>query len=236
MATTPQDIIVAALARSTKNKPGTIATASTELFHVVVRLLRGLYSYAATVNYTVFAGLLDVTATTKAGGPVGVTKGWQRPGDAELVFRIERTATTTGGVGTTGDPVIVVPYDDRQAETGLPAVFRMGQTYFPAGNAIDPTGGDLRFFFSRVPDDPKSFIDPLDAQWIEQYNDLLIIPCAIYLAKKDGRADEVPGLESEQQAWMALFTEFLKHPELERRRIGLVRRIPGTPVSPATAG
>jgi hypothetical protein len=235
VSTTVLDILVAAYARSLKNKPGTIATEATELLNLVTRLLRGWYAYAATVNYTVFAGLVDVEAQAESGGPD--QEGWERPEDAEVVFRIERTGHTTGGSGAAQDEVVVVPYDDPHAEPGKGAVYRIGQVYFPAGNAKDPTGGELRIFFSRRPSDPATVDDTLDPQWIESYNDLLILDVAIYLAVKDGRADEAQQLNAERTDWMQRFTNFLLHPEAnERRRFATQRRVPGTPITPTQAG
>jgi hypothetical protein len=235
VTTTPRDLIIAGYARSIRNRPKTIATEETELLNLVIRLFRGWYAYAATVNYTVFAGLVDVEDQAESGGPD--LDGWERPEDAEVIFRIERTRHTTGGSGSARDEVSVVPYDDPKAEPGKGAVYRIGQVFLPAGNAKDPTGGTLRFFFSRRPTDPSSLDDTVDAAWIESYNDLLILDIAMYLAAKDGRADEVAQLTAERTEWTQRFTNFLMHPEAkELHRFATTRRTPGTPLTPTQAG
>lgn len=234
VTTTVQEILLAAYSKSTKNKPGTIATESTELRQLVVRCLRSLYALAPRVNYTYFAGFADVQASPESGGPTN--QGWDRPQEAESVFRIERTTTTQGGVGSAGDEVVVVPYDDRTAEEGMGAIYRIGQTYFPAGNAPDPTGGELRVFFSRRPDDPATLLDPLDSQWTEQFNEILVLEVAAYLAAKDGRGDEAALLRQEKAQWMLQFVAFLEHAEAnERRRFGHIRRLNTNTLVPLTS-
>jgi hypothetical protein len=216
VTTTPRDILLAAYAKSTKNKPGTIATESTELLQVVIRAQRGLYAFAARVNPTFFATYTDVTATSGA---------WARPQQAESIFRIERTNNTTGGTGTAGDEVVLVPFDDRKAESGLGAVYRIGQSFYPAGNTPDPTGGDLRFYYAKRPSDPADLNAALDALWTEQFNELLVLEVAIYLALKDGRGDEAAVLRADRDTWARLFIAFLEHSEAnERRRFGHLRR------------
>ncbi len=227
VTTTPRMILEGAYAKSTKNKPGTIATESTELLQVVIRSMRGLYAVAARVNPTFFAEEATVAAVSGA---------WPRPELAESIFRIERTTTTTGGTGSAGDEVVVVPFDDRKAESGIGAVYRIGQNFKSAGNAPDPTGGDLKFFYSKRPTDPANLDATLDALWTEQFNELLILEVAIYLALKDARADEVVALRSDRDTWVRLFVAFLEHSEVnERRRHGHVRRFNTNTLVPITS-
>lgn len=223
VTTTVQEILTAAYAKSTKNKPGTIATESTELLQVVIRSMRGFYAAAARVNPTFFAGVVEVTANAESGGPSGV--GWERPQEAESIFRIERTRGTIGGAGQPNDEIALVPFDDRGAEAGMPSVFRMGQAFFSAGNTPDPTGGEIRFLFSRRPLDVVTLGDTLDPQWTEQFNELLVLNVAKYLSLKDGRADEAKDLTIQLTEWAPKFIAFLEHCEAnERRRFGHVRR------------
>ena len=234
VTTTPQDILVAAYSKSTKNKPGTIATESTELLQLIIRSLRNLYALAPRINFTYFAGFADVQAQAESGGPTN--QGWERPQEAESIFRLERTTTTQGGGGSSGDEVVIVPFDDRKAEEGLGAVYRIGQTFFPAGNPLDPTGGELRFFFSRRPDSPASLTDPLDSQWTEQFDEILVLDVAAYLAAKDGRDSEAQLLRAERGQWMVQFIAFLEHCEAtERRRFGHVRRLNTNTLVPLTS-
>jgi hypothetical protein len=217
VSTTPQAILNAAYAKSTKNRPGTIATESTELLELVIRSLRGIYAAAARVNPLFFAEQATVAFASTA---------WPRPETAESIFRIQRLAGTTGGTGSAGDEVVVVPFDDRAAESGKGAVYRFGQKFFAAGNAADPTGGDLAFFYAKRPTSPASLTATLDALWAEQFNELLVLEVALYLANKDGRAEELGALDKDRMAWLGLFVSFLEHETAnERRRFGHIQRI-----------
>lgn len=207
VTTTVQQIITAGLNRSSKNSPGIIANNTSELVEVVRRALTGLYTYAARVNPTYFADTMDVALTGGA---------WPRPETAESIFRIEQADTTE---------VIVVPFDDRKADEGMPAVYRFGQKFRSAGNALDPVAGSLTFFFSKRPAIVTALADVIDSSWNESYNDLLISEVAIYLALKDGRDDEIADLRTDRDKWAMLFTAFLEHETIgERRRFGLVNR------------
>ena len=217
VTTTPRDVILAAYAKSTKNKPGTIATEATELLQVFIRSMRGLYSVAARVNPTFFAEDVDVTLAASA---------WARPETAESIYRIERVAGTTGGTGSAGDEVAVVPLDDKTAEKGMNAVYEFGQKFKTAGNSLDPTGGDLKFYYAKRPTDPADLDTAIDALWQESYDELLILETAIYLAMKDGRNAELENLKGARDTWAGLFIAFLEHSTAnERHRIGHLHTI-----------
>lgn len=215
VTTTGQDILDAAYAKSLKNRPGEIATAGTELLKLVVRSMHGLYAYAARVNPIFFAE----TASVAFASP-----GWARPALAESVIRIEN--------GTA--EVVVVPYNQRDAEPGKPAVWRFGQIYRPASaGGLDPQGGSLTFFYAKRPTTPASLAATLDALWTEQFNELLVLEVAIYLALKDGRGEEVPGLTADRDRWVTMFTAFLEHETAqERRSYGHVHRFTGPSLVP----
>jgi hypothetical protein len=204
VTTTPSDILAAALGTSLKNRPGVLATAATELLQKVIRALRGLYAVAARVNPTFFAESASVTFAST---------GWARPENAESVYRLERVAGTTGGSGSAGDEVVVVPFDDRAAELGRGAVYAFGKVYRSAGNAKDPTGGDLAFWYARRPTSPATVNATLDPQWTEQFNELLILEVALYLAGKEPnmRGAELALLSADRLSWLNLFIEFLQH-------------------------
>lgn len=217
VTTTVQDILDGAYSKSTKNRPGTIATEATELVDVVQRSINGLYAIAARVNPLFFASTQNVTLAT----------GWARPETAESVFRVEggTNPPTTPNVAT-GTEVVVVPFDDRAAEPLKPAVYRYGQKYYTAGNALDPVNNDLMFYFSKRPSTLTVVASVLDAQWVEQFNELLMLEVAIYLALKDNRGDEVMLLKQERDRWATQFLAFLEHETAnERRRTGHIRRI-----------
>lgn len=211
VTTTPQNIFEAAYAKSTKNNPGAIATEATELLNLVNRIVRKAYTLAARVNPSYFASMTSVAAPG-AGLP------WARPEGAESVFRIE-----LGGV-----EVIVVPYDDRSAEEGSKCVYRVGKNFYAAGNVGDPNPASdaLVFWYSKRPTDAATASSTLDSTWEEQFNELLILEVALYLAQKDGRAEEVQGLISERNDWLRMFIMFLEHETAnERKRYAHTRRI-----------
>ena len=211
VTTTPEELMEAAYSKSTKNNPGAIATESTELFELVIRMLRKFFSVAARVNPLYFAGSSVVAAP-------GAATGWDRPEGAESVFRIEEAG---------GTEVVVVPHDDRACESGLPAVYRLGKSYYTAGNAGDPDPATdaLTFWYSRRPTDPTNFTSVIDSQWEEAYNELVVLEIAAYLAHKDGRAEELQMLIKDRDEWLRLFIMFLEHETSnERRRYGHLRR------------
>jgi hypothetical protein len=205
---TPSDIIVAAIGRSSKNRADILANNS-EMLALVYRSLRGVFSIGAEVNPLFFAKTADVAV----GG-----SGWSRPADAEAVFRIELLPAP-------GAEVVVVPFDDQGAEAGLPAVYRYGQIYRSAGNTYDPVAQSLRFFYSKIPASPATVGDSFDALWPTTFDALLIEDVATYLAVKDGRMDEAQALIIERNMWLARFVAFLEHETVnERRRFGQVKR------------
>ena len=217
VTTTVQDILNAAYSRSTQNNPGTIATESTELLAVVQRAIDGCYAFAARINPTFFGDTLAVT-------PPGASTPWARPEAAEAIFRIEDDADDS--------EVVVVPYDDRTAESGLAAVYEWGQAFYEAGNAgdPDPATDTLNFFFAKRPDTLTVVGDTLDSMWREQFNELLVVEVAIYLATKDGaaqsRQNELQVMVAERLRWANRFAAHLEHATTNlRRRYGHVQRM-----------
>ncbi len=214
VTTTVQEILNAAYSRSTQNNPGTIATESTELLKVVQRALDGCFAMAARINPTFFADTEQIAAP-------GAATPWPRPELAEAVFRIENA----------GVEVVVVPYDDRTAEELLPAVYEWGQAFYEAGNTPDPDPASdaLDFYFSTRPATLTGPTDVLDLLWTEQFNELLVLEVAIYLATKDGagasRGNELGVFAADRLRWANRFTAFLEHATpIQRRRYGHIRR------------
>lgn len=205
---TAQDIIVAALLRSTKNQAGDIATLDTELVAALNRGLRGAYAIAARVNPEYVGAIESV---------VGVAGVWQRPALAESVWWIERTD---------GREVAVVPPAERTAEPGLPSVYRLGRQYVTVGRMTDPTATETLRFYCAMRPAALALPDALPSSWDRGYDDLLILDLALYLALKDGRLEEVPPLRAERAAWLQLYVNFLTHETAGiKRRFGL----PGSP-------
>jgi len=214
MATTVTQILEAAYAKSTKNNPGTIATESTELLQVVQRCLDGLFAIAARVNPGHFG---------KSSTVAGVSDSWARPDDSESIFLVRDNADAS--------LVVVVPYDDLLAEEQLPAIYEWGQQFHPAGNANDPdpAGDSLDFFYSKRPDILALVGDPHDTLWEEQFNELVVLDVAYYLAVKDqgtdGRQAEMTTLVAERDRWANRYVAFLEHSTVGvRKRWGHINR------------
>lgn len=218
VTTTVTDIIVASLAKSTKNRANAIATSATELTAAVYRSICGAFSLAASIDPTFFGKSASVGAVSGA---------WPFPEDAESIFRIE-----SGGV-----EVALVPQDDKQAERVRPAIFRVGRSFYGAGNAGDPAAGNLTFWYSKRPAALTALADVLDAMWLEAYNELLVLDLAIYLAVKDGRDDEAQLLGAERVKWIDLFTAHIMHATVnEVRRFGNVNQFNSNARTPLGKG
>lgn len=196
----PNDLLAQAIGMSAKNRP-TTANQENELRTVIGRLLKKYIAAGADVNPFYFATTAPV---------VGVAGVWARPAKAESVVDI-RTATDGS--------VVVVPFDERTANHGKPRLYRLGTSYYTVGLAGDPGATDtLTFYYVLSPDIPAAMDTPLDARWPEAYDGLLITEVAIYLAQKDGRADEVGKLDAERKEWVDIYTQFLKHETMNELR------------------
>jgi hypothetical protein len=212
VTTTVLNILDGAYAKSNKNQPATIATEATELTQLVLRILRGVYNFAAEVNPIHFSETAAV---------VGVGGQWERPESAEAIFRIETAAFAE---------VVVVPFDDRLCEEPLPSLYEFGG-FFTADAAQTAAPGDtdtLTFWYSKRPDDPTPLDETgvLDPDWQEDYNELLILEVAIYLALKDGREGEVELLKVDRNVWAVRFASYLQHATSNlRRRYGHKKRV-----------
>jgi hypothetical protein len=200
---TANDIIVAAHGFSTKNRPNLIATSATELLRRLNKSLNVYFMIGARIN-PMFYGVKDEVAYDG-------TLGWPRPACADAVWRIEQAAD--------GAEVALVPFDQRFAEPGMPAVYTIGQHYIPAGNDGDPLPEDnLNIFYSKRPVSIGALTDSLDPMWQGAYDTLPTLDIAIYLAVKDGRLDEVAELVRERDEVLKLYIAFLEHADLHERR------------------
>ena len=223
VTTIVQDILDGAYSKSTQNQPGQIATESVELVELVTRLLRGLYSFAAAINPIHFAVKVPVT---------GVASVWARPENAEAVIRIETLAFAE---------VSIVPYDDRLADNPNPSVYEFARVFTASEGQTTPPAPTvvLDFWCSKRPVDPSPFTTSgvLDPDWQEDFNELLVLEVAIFLAIKDGRAAEAEQLKQERNAWASRFASYLQHatPGL-KRRFGHRRHVDVETLLPLLAG
>lgn len=218
VTTIGQDIYNGALAKSSKNDDGNFGT--TEIVERINRRLAGLYQVGSLVNPGFFA---DSAAVVEAAGV------WARPEEALTIARLENAL---------GAEVAVVPYDDQQAEPSMLSVYEWGQEFNAITNATGTTSGNLTFWYSRRPTDIAN-LGPatLDAQWREDFNELLILELAIDLSAKDGRIEEVTALKADRNEWLQRFVAFLRNTTAnERRRYGNRRVINIEELIPLLAG
>jgi hypothetical protein len=203
---TVNEILVAAYGRSVRFNNQQLATQSSELLQAVTRTVRGVFALTARISPTYYG---ESAAASYSGGR------WAWPAGAELMFYLEHG----------GEEVVVVPFDQRDAEPTKKAVYAMGKYFYSAGNTGDPTSGNLTVYFSRRPVDPADVTDPIDPDFPESHLDLIISEIAYYLAIKDGRGDEAGFIESRDRA-LALYAAHVEHvfSSMERRKYGHVRR------------
>jgi hypothetical protein len=217
MATTARQLIDAAYGHSKLNQPEVSANETGELLPLIQRRLRTYFAEATRANRKVFGTTAE---TSYSGGS------WARPAGAEMIVRIEAgTGGLTkvgGGAIAAGTEIIEVPVDQRNIEPGKPCIYAWGQKYFSVATTNDPTGaGALKFFYSKRADDIATLTTSLDALWPEQFNDLLILDVARYLARKDGgerRTSEMATLTAEHDAVRALWLAWLGHESLTEVR------------------
>lgn len=215
---TVESILQAGINRSGRMRNQQLATSSTELLQVVQRAVRTIFSIAARVNPSYFAVQTDVPFSSGS---------WTWPTNMELLYRLLQ--------GTA--EVVIVPVDQLDAEPSKPAVYGVGTQLFSAGNPLDPTGGSLRFIYSRRPVDPATTSDSIDPSFPDQHIDAVITEVARYLAVKDGRQDDAQAFGDERNAYLRIFLAHIEHAtaSIERRKYGQVRRFNLDTLFPATA-
>lgn len=212
---TVKALIEAAYARSTFNDPDKLAT-DKELAAVVNRRLMELFSIGASQNPFYFGKKSGAVAYD-----AGVT-GWPRPVDAEMVIQV--TGSTVGKVS-------VVPFEDQEANLA-PRLYAFGQVYFSVGADV-PTTDTLTFHYSKRPAEITAATDPVDTMWPEQFNDLIVLDVAQYLAIKDQRPDEAALLKGEEADLFQAFIRHLSHENYAMvARWGHRARVVGQGVSP----
>lgn len=210
---TYEEIINDAWGLSTKNVPGQTASEHPELTGVIHRSLKALYTIAASVNPTFFGAQQSVA---------GASGSWTVPARAEMVFYVE---------DPDGDEVIVVRYDERDADPKKPAVYQLGSEVYPAGNTPDPDPASdaLTFFYAEDPGTaPGAKTDSLPSSWDDSHANLLVLQTGIYLARKDSgpRQGELEALAQERNRELARFIR-----KLENFQSNLVSRFGGRTIA-----
>ena len=208
------DIANAALARNRKNQPGIIAT-DTELLNAFRRIYPVFWTIGARVNPSFF-GMSETLEENAESDPTG----WLRPADAELIYLIEFTSIPARLTDDIEDPEIaVVPRNERNADPWTPALYEWGQEFFAAGNDFDPAVGDeITIWFSKKPEDHDDIGDELDPLWPTNFDELLVLELALYLAHKDERDTEETLLRQDRDVWLRRFIAHLEHATVPHRR------------------
>lgn len=215
MATTAGDIINAALARASANRPELLTTAETELLLELWRQMREVYALAARENPQFFAAVLFAPQEQ-----VGDFFGWAKPQNG-IVFQIRATADTKDSSNFTvpnGKIVRPIPFTDT-GETSVSspafpateaAVGDIGQVYLPLITSFWPYTGHLNIYYSSDAPQPTTLASNLDPRWPESFNPILIAGLAEFLARKDGaRNDEADNFAAEKDRWANTFTQYL---------------------------
>lgn len=211
-----QEYIVAAVARSYRNRGDVLAQPTEELLGVLTRLFFGYYAEAADQNPAVFAKRALVPWNT--GGY------WEVPSDQYSLYQM----TTP-----TGAPVYVVPFDDLKAEPSEAAVYRLASRYFPAGNPNDPVNVTLTFIYQPVPPVFSSLTDSPPTDWPEQFDERVIVDLATYLAEKDARPEDVQAMKAEAASWTALYARWLGIADVNTvRRFSVPQQVPTPQIQP----
>lgn len=201
-------LIQAAYARNSWNDVDAIAS-DPELIGVINRLVKGVYDLAAERNPLYFA------ASSAPVAPSGSR--WAVPESARTVVEARTVA---------GARVWIVEFTDRESQNA-PRVYRLGRYFYSVGEAGDPDAAadSLVFYYSirhpnldvTLPADDAA--NTLDASWVGDYDDLLVVPLARYLAVKDNRGPvELQALDAELKEWQARFVA-----ELEGFDAGMTR-------------
>jgi hypothetical protein len=198
MATTCQTLIEAAYARSTANDPGDLS-ADPELIGVIDRRLKAIYSFAARVNKYYFAKSVPV---------VGSSGSWAFPSDSESVFYVESTVPAE---------VHIVPFKDRLSALA-PRVYKYGQALKTVGQAGDPANNaTLTLFYSYQHPalnpalSASHATNTLEANWPEEFNDLVVFRLCRYLATKDGVREDLGPIVDEEKELTKVFIRHLQN-------------------------
>ncbi len=205
---TPRQILQAAYATSAKNQPGVIADEATELLGVVNRTLGAFYTISIQFDPTYFGTKSSVAESSGS---------WAEPEDAASIFYLEQDSNQK--------EVVVVLIEERDAEPDSPSVYALGRTLYAAGGGQDPVG-NITMYYTKEPTNASNLDTALDASWDEAHNELLIQEVALYLAIKDGRTEEYPGLLGRRNAELArLILKLEVHYQTLRTQFPLRREI-----------
>lgn len=216
---TGQEIFNGAVAKSTQNEPN--AFGSAEIIRRINDRLDGLFLVGTRVNPGFF-GITDGVAES-AGT-------WARNPLAITIERIEQNSD--------GAEVVVVPFNDRQAEPSKLSVYEWGQVFTAITTNAGTPSGTLDFFTATGPTPIAALATALDSRFPETFDELLVLELAIDFAIKDGRIDEEGvALIPDRNAWLQRWIDFLLTATANvRRRYGNVKPVNIEQLIPLLAG
>jgi hypothetical protein len=210
---TALDIILAAYAKSAKNQGDRLATQSAETLDALNRALRLAFAAGSRVNPEYFSLKTNVPLSSGS---------WARPAGAESIIAI-RGGSDVQPASLVGKDIVVVPFTDEAADEGSPCIYELGQKFFPTG-PLAPTSGSLDFFYAAQPSLLVTVNDTLDPLWPTRFDGLLVCELALWLATKDGRAEDVQLTSAEVGRWQRLYVAHLEHATpIQVRRFGVRR-------------
>ncbi len=219
------DYIAQAIAQSYDNRPTVLTAEDPELLVQLSLLFQGYYRIAAKEN----PGALATNAVLTWN-----STGWTIPADVDTTIRLERT---------NGVEVVVVPLEDRAAEPSVGAVYRLGRRYLPAGNSNDPSSLNLVIYYASIGPTFTAGTDEPGAEWPVQFDMMVVLDLAAYMARKDGRAQDYDALMAGNSSlpgvmsWRADFMRWCQTPDLNiRRRFGAPTVVPTPAVRPVGVG
>lgn len=198
MATTVQQIIEAAYARSTANDPGKLAQ-DAELIGQLDRTYQRLYAELAVASGD---NALSKVTLTLTGSPANAIL----PTDVIDLVRVESVS---------GGKINLIPAYEKDRPWHLsPAVYRQGTSVISRGNAGDPlSGSSIVALVLDAPTSLTTLASVLDTRWPHRFDSLLILDLALYLSDKDvGRspADYV-NLRTDLKDELAAFASLLEN-------------------------
>lgn len=198
---TVQELLQRAYATSRLNEKGRIADESGELLNVFNEVMRGYFADGARVNRKFFSDKLDSAFSTDH---------WPRPTTAEMILGFEAGSGMTGL--TEGEEIAEIPFDQLEIEPGKPAIYELGQKYYPAGRTDDPSDGTLVVVATVSFTEATATSDTIDTLFPASFLSLPKYDLAIYLALKDGdRQAEVEAFTAMREREYARYTAFLEH-------------------------
>lgn len=203
MAATVQTIVDGGVAHSTVSDPNRLYTTA-EIVRVVNDYQRKYMARANALNPHRFKSA-SLLAAPGAGLPWTITVLF-----SDLVH-LEKSDGTEVRIVDEQDSKSEVPPRVRVEARNL--LFTIGDSADP-----DPVSDQLKLWYAPIPVELTSLASNLDDRFPEQYNRILMLEVAMYLALKDGRIEEAASFQGQLDAWVDTFDRELAPPYSARTR------------------